>query len=405
MALDSKVRDALKDYFSKDYDNSLAYKDRPALALIKKDEKFAGDSFVVPLAITASQGRSATFASAQSAQSAGRVKKFRVPTVQNFQNAYINDEDILASKNKGEGAFFDLLTQNMETAQDNLMRDLNIDLYRDASGARGQVASLSGQTFKPKNLNDLVNFEQDMVLVASDTTTGALRSGTATITNIQPDGTITYSGTITSLANNDYLFVKGDAADNGGTPLKMYGFASYGPSSISTSDSFCGTNRSVDARRMAMQYIDFTSEGLLSPQDTISKMAFKAFQIGGGRPDTLLCNSSFMQSLLNDLGSKIVYCDVKSDDVANVLFKGVRVVTPHGTIEVMEDRDCPSTDLVLLQRADWTIFSRGTIAGLNDIDGLEFLRAATAPAEEIRFNFYGNLVSKAPGRSCRAKIA
>lgn len=405
MALDTKVRDSLKQYYTEDFDNTLAYKDRPALALIKKVEKFEGDSFNVVLPISSSQGRSGTFANAQAAASAGRSKKFVIPTIQNFQNAYINDEDILASRNAGAGSFFDLLTQNMETAQNNLMLDLNTDIYRDGTGVRGVVASYSSNTFKPANLNDIVNFEVDMVIVAAATATGTLRVGSGTITNIQPDGTITFTGTITSIANGDLVFAAGDAQNGGSTPIKMFGFASYGPATISGGDSFCGTNRSTDARRMAMQYIDFTTDGLLSPQDTINRMAQKAYQIGGGHPDILLSNSAFMTALLNDLGSKIVYCDVNGDEVAKVSFQGVRVNTPHGMVQVVEDRACPSTDLVLIEKGDWTIFSRGPVAALNDIDGLEFARAYNAPAEEIRFHFYGNLACKAPGHSCRAKIA
>lgn len=405
MALDSKVRDALKQYYTNDFENTLCFQDHAFLSMIEKDESFGGDSYNVPLWITSSQGRSATFARAQANQAAGRVKKFVVPTVQDFQNAYVYDEDIKASKQRGDEAFFSIIRQSMEAAQQNLMRDIAIDLYRDASGARGQVASLSGQTFKPKNLNDLVNFEVDMVLKAcsSASNTGSLRVGSATITNIATDGTITYTGTITSLANNDYLFVDGDGAD-GGSALKLFGLQSWGPSSVTPGDSFNGVDRSVDARRLAMQYIDFTSTGMLSPQDTINQMMFKARQIGGGRPDVLFANSTFINSLINDLASKIVYVDVKSQ-VADVMFKGVRVVTPYGTINVVEDRDCPSTDLFLLQMNDWKLFSRGPVAGLNDIDSLEFLRSATAAAEEIRFNFYGNTVCRAPGHSCRAKIA
>ena len=70
-----------------------------------------------------------------------------------------------------------------------------------------------------------------MVIVAASTTTGSLRSGSGTITAIDRDaGTITYTGTITSLTANDYLFTQGDAP-NGGANVKVSGLAAWIPSS------------------------------------------------------------------------------------------------------------------------------------------------------------------------------
>ena len=67
MALDlTTFAAALKQHYTTDMVENMVYKDNPLLALIPKYEQFGGENLKLPIKYGIPQGRSATFATAQS---------------------------------------------------------------------------------------------------------------------------------------------------------------------------------------------------------------------------------------------------------------------------------------------------------------------------------------------------
>src|SRR5690606_37988352 len=109
---------------------------------------------------------------------------------------------------------------------------------------------ISTNTITLTEADDVRNFKIGMTLIASANADGSTpRTGSAVVTAVDEDtGTVTVDSAagITSFANSDYLFRKGDP----GTCVD--GLEVMFPlTAPTTGDSFRGVDRSVDVRRLA----------------------------------------------------------------------------------------------------------------------------------------------------------
>jgi hypothetical protein len=102
----SSVAGILKELYDDQKIQWLTYKDNPTLAMMKKEEKFPGKYFPVPVVYGLSQGASATFSSAYNNQSSPTVAEFLVTRVADFSLATI-DGQLLAAAQTDPGAFID----------------------------------------------------------------------------------------------------------------------------------------------------------------------------------------------------------------------------------------------------------------------------------------------------------
>jgi hypothetical protein len=97
MALDMTSFDAaLKQHYTDDMVLNLVYKDNPLLALMPKMESFGGKNLPIPLIYGNPQGRSATFATAQSvgASSSSAITDFVLTRVKDYAIATIDNETL-----------------------------------------------------------------------------------------------------------------------------------------------------------------------------------------------------------------------------------------------------------------------------------------------------------------------
>jgi hypothetical protein len=160
---------ALKElYTGDDFMKDLVYAKNPLLALVPKDESpagFAGKYIPVPLVYGTPQGRSATFATAQSNQTAPVDVAFFVYRVSNYQIVTITNELLMASKDD-VGSFIDQAKLNMDTGFRNISNDLAHDLFATATGERGQISAISTGVITLVDANSVVNFEVGMSLVS-----------------------------------------------------------------------------------------------------------------------------------------------------------------------------------------------------------------------------------------------
>jgi hypothetical protein len=409
---------ALKElYTGDDYMKDLVYKKNPFFALVPKNESpsgFAGKYIPVPLVYGAPQGRSATFANAQSNQTAPALASFFVYRVSDYQLVTITNELLEATKDDA-GAFVDEAKLNMDTGFRNLSNDIAFSLFADASGARGEIGAISTGVITLASPNSVVQFEVGMVLVSfavSGTTytqsTGA-NLGYVIAVN-RSAGTITVSATAGGAAGTPTnwstsfpkLAVQGDISFGSlalqTAFLKISGLAAWLPSTApSASENFWGVDRSVDVTRLAGVRFDGSGE-------TIEEALIDAASLvsrEGGMPDMCFMNFSSYAALEKSLGSKVQYVTVKHEE-ADIAFAGITVNAPYGPITVIPDRNCPALKAYLLQMDTWKLRSLGKVPHIltYGLEGLEGLRIGNADALEIRIGFYGNLICNAPGWNC-----
>ena len=272
---------ALKElYTGDDYMKDLVYKKNPFLALVPKDEApggFAGKYIPVPLIYGTPQGRSATFATGQTNQTAPALSSFFVYRVSNYQIVTITNELLEATKDNA-GAFVDEAKLNMDTGFRNISNDLALDLFGDGSGSRGSYSAISTGVITLTNANQVVNFEVGMALVSYSVSGSTYTQSTGAaigyvIAVNRSAGTVTVSATAGGSAGTPtnwstsfpYLGVSGDVAF--GTIsvttsyLKASGLGAWVPSTApGSSDSFWGVNRSADVTRLGGVRFDGSAE-------------------------------------------------------------------------------------------------------------------------------------------------
>lgn len=414
---------ALKElYTGDDYMKDLVYKKNPLLALVPKDESpsgFAGKYIPVPLVYGTPQGRSASFSTAQSNQTAPSLASFFVYRVSNYQLVTITNELLEATKDDA-GAFVDEAKLNMDTGFRNISNDLALDLYGAANGVRGQISSITSGVIVLSSSASVVNFEVGMALVSfSISGTTYTQSTSAAIGYVigvnRSTGTVTVSATAggsagtptnwsTSFPN---LAVQGDVAFGALTVqtqfLKVSGLGAWLPTTAPTAgDSFWGVDRSSDVTRLAGVRFDGSAESI--EEALIDAASLVARE--GGMPDMCFTNFTSYAALEKSLGSKVQYVDVKHDE-ADIAFAGIRIHAPYGPITVVPDRSCPALTAYLLQMDTWKIRSLGKAPHIltYGLEGLEGLRVGNADALEIRIGYYANLICNAPGWNCTVVLS
>lgn len=415
---------ALKElYTGDDYMKDLVYKKNPLLALLPKNEApggFSGKYIPVPLVYGTPQGRSATFSTAQSNQTAPSLASFFVYRVSNYQLVTITNELLEATKDDA-GAFVDEAKLNMDTGFRNISNDLALDIFGSANGQRGVISAISTGVITLTQAADIVNFEVGMALVSySVSGTTPTQSTSAAIGYViavnRSAGQLTVSATAggaagtptnwsTSFPNlavqGDINFVSGGLST--ASKLKISGLAAWLPiTAPSSGDNFWGVDRSADVTRLAGVRFDGSAESI--EEALVDASALVARE--GGQPDMCFMSFASYAALEKSLGSKVQYVSVKHDE-ADIAFAGITVNAPYGPITCMPDRNCPAKTAYLLQMDCWKLRSLGKAPHVltYGLEGLEGLRVGNADALEIRIGYYANLICNAPGWNCVIQLS
>lgn len=413
---------ALKELYTddKDYMRDLVYKENPFLALVPKNESpdgFAGKYIPVPLEYGTPQGRSHTFLDAQGNQTATSLASYFVYVISDYQLVTITN--LLMEQTKtNAGAFVDAAKLQMDGGFRNITNNIAFELFGDGSGTRGIIGSATGPssgqyTITLSNAQAIVNFEVGMSL-----NNITISSGTVTINASGAIGTVAAvnraTGVILVTAATDAswalagnaLVVNGDVnagALNTGTSLALSGLAAWIPQTApSGSDSFWGVNRSVDSTRLAGCRFDASAYTI--EEGMTNALAFLNRE--GGKPDLAIMDFASYAALVNSLGAKVQYVQVKHDEV-EVAFEGITFQSAYGRVTVLADRSCPAQTCYLLQMNTWKLRSLGKVPHIltYGMEGLEGLRVGNADALEIRIGYYGNLICAAPGWNCVVSLS
>jgi len=423
---------ALKELYvdNSDYMRDLVYAENPWLTLVPKNESpdgFAGKYLPVPIQYGNSSGRSHTFANAQTNQNPNLYNSFFVYVIQDYQLVTITNLLIEQTKTNA-GAFVDEMKREMDGGIRNITNNVAFELFGSGTATRGMIGVLAGAgpyTITLTNPQAIVNFEVNMIIQASAADGGAVKpTGTpltpdlAQITAVnRSTGVITFivlqGAPQTNWAVNDSITMQGDIPPAGGSGsgplgatgsyLAISGLAAWVPATDpSPTDSFWGVNRSSDPTRLAGLRYDATSYSI--EEGMTNALAFLNRE--GGRPDLCIMDFASYAALVNSLGAKVQYVEVKHDEV-DVAFEGVRFHSAYGYVTVLADRSCPPQTAYVLTTDTWKLRSLGKVPHIltYGIEGLEGLRVGNSDALEVRIGHYGNLVCSAPGLNMLVKLS
>jgi hypothetical protein len=380
---------------------NLVYADHPLLAMLSKSEDFYGENMVLAVRIGDTQGRSATFATAQANITNFQAKKFIITRAKDYQLFSLETEAILATK-RDKGALIKALDTEIESAMNNISKSLAVSLYRGQSGYLGQLDTDpgTGTSLTLKNANDVTSFEVGMKIVFAATKVGALRAGGArTISGVNRDtGVLTISAAAdAALDANDYIFAEGDAAA-GSSVLKVSGLEDWLPASAPTSgDNHFSLDRSSDPTRLAGLRMDVSG---LNPEEACVTI-FSRQAREGGKPTHLMVNHADYRNIEISLGSKVVYEDLK---VGEIGFQAIKVNGPKGPVKILADQDCPSGRGFSLDMRHWKLYSLEKCPQMLDLDGNKLSREASADRWEGRIAYFAQLGNTAPGYNANATL-
>jgi hypothetical protein len=419
---------AMKKIYPQKRVELIFYKHHPLMAKMAKAEDFYGFDQGGTMAIAVqsgapSGGRSATFGNAQANISAGNDERFNISRKTDYQLWKLNNEVIEASS-RDVGAIMRVLQNKGDAALLNLSRNLAAMLYGNGGGARGRGnnAAPVGTTIVLANPGDIVFFERDMVLVASDVdgsgTNGVIRgpgggaaADTALVTGVDRSaGSFTVNAIPASWGNQDYYFQQGDVSGlttgAPGLPAAVTGnvvtgLAGWIPTTapVAGVDNFFGLDRGVDPTRLAGSRFN----GIGLPIEESLKRISTLIVRNGGRPDTVFLNPIDYERLELSLEGRARFetmtTQVGGKRSATVGFDSMVITTTAGKANVFADVNCPQGSGYMLQMDTWKfhhlkgcphMITQGAGAGggrmVNDNDQVEF-----------RSVYRGNLACTAPG--------
>ena len=401
MGLDLTSFDAaLKQHYTNDRVEDMVYKRNPFLALLTKMEQFGGKNLPIPIIYGNPQGRSKTFGNAKTrgAATSTKVDDFVLTRVKDYSIATIDNETLEASKGDAN-AFMTAFSTEVDGAINSLTRSIAIGVFRDSSAAIGQVlatpSNASPWVITLKQSSDVTNFElQQVINIWSAKSGGTQRSSDGSDTSwvvvaVDRDaGTITLDGTYSgsgTIAANDYIFIEGDRG------LGISGLSDWIPDSAPGSTLFFGVNRSVDVTRLGGLRMDGTGlpieEALIEGDAKVNREGFYI--------DHYFMNPKKLADLKKALGTKVQYVTLQAN--ARISFTGVMVDGDKGPITCLADFNCPYDHIYGLAMEYWKLYSLGKAVRPVPSDGLDMLRQDTADGVEVRYGFYGNLATRAPG--------
>lgn len=363
----------------------------------------AGRGYVVPIEYTHGSAVGPTFATAQalaqgtaSGSTPGR-DRWVCQHTEVHAMAYWSRASMLAAEGKGAGEVFDLLEREVSAATARLKKRLAHAAVEQGYGRIGTITAVTSTTCTiSASAINRVSVGDELVAAAAHTS-GALRSATMLrVDGWDADtGVITLSADPTALgwAANDTLFF--DGYRNTTTPLMPFGLGAWCPATAPTSTTFNGVNRlgnpDLGGHRVSASGLDHASAFI--------KAANRAFKYGT-QIDAIYCSPEDYEILSADKdATKTIQIAVGKYDIG---FDGVSVNTHAGACPVIPDA-------MYEQGTAWAgpwkdkryapfIAHNDDLVNIDDIDGLQFTRAATSTNFEMRLYFRGQYIMPAPGK-------
>lgn len=384
----TELAPVLKELYVDGLDEDLIYKNHPLLGMLRHERDFGGRYKRVAIRYGKPAGTSRTFSTAQTNAYTSLYTAFNVTRVNDYGVAKIDGESVDLARSGDDSILIDDLQVEIDGTLASLGDRAAMSAYRGTSGSRGTVGSGTSSPITLSNVEDIYFWEVGDVMTANDTDdTTTPRSGSGTITNIDEDaGTITYTGTITSLAVGDYLFKQGDEG------LSAAGLAAWCPATAPTSTLFFGVDRSVSTRLGGMRF-NGTTYGF----EEVFIRAKARLARSNSRPDYYFINPT-------DLANFQVAASGQKVGVQSREYNmGFDTVSAYG-VKFVEDPDCPRGVAYGIPMCCFWWATLGDAPRIINEDGLEIQRSASADSYELRCTYRGNFMSDAPGLIQRVSL-
>lgn len=388
----------LKEHYRGQVVADLTFKNRPAFGLMPKRTGVGGKTYPLPIKIANLAGASNRFADAVGARQGSVYDQWAMTHVESYATATIDHKTsrLLAGDRNG---FIELVTSEIDSSFETFANDTQFSLFSDGSGVRGVVTGApAGAVITLANEDQTRNFYVGMQLDVAATVGGAVTGEQPRVVAVDPNGpTITVSA-IGTIADTNFLFRRGDAADAGAN-VKNEGFASWmpDPATITGGDDHFGIDRSVEKRRLLGQFRDATGDTV---EQTLVEFAATIMKQGEGQPDVAIINPTTHAVLAQEVEQRGRYDKVSSTD-ARVFYSSLKIMTGAGEIDVIADPWCPAGEGYLLQLNTWELFSTDPLPTFISEDGARLHRLEAANEHEFRIGGYFNLACVAPGKNGR----
>lgn len=399
---------ALKQYYLNIIPENETYKKRPFFALVPKIVTFEGLNSPLPLMYSNPQGVSATFSSAQGAETPTQFQAFTLTRAPKYGFATLQGEAYLAARSS-VGSFVSSFATEIDNTFLEMTQDIHFDLYGDGSGIRSTIGAIAGTTpnwtVTLGNPTDVRKFSVGMSLVTGPNASTVDSQGTVqTIDRI--NGIISYVTTTGTPLLNDGIYRLGSQ----GPTLNLSGLAAWLPMGGPTAAPFFGVSRQVDSGRLAGIWLDARGNSVFDALITLATQ----IDTNGGTPDYAFMHPLKYAELVKQLGNQVLYENIIMEEYGNIGFKAVVVQTDFGEIRVISDSMAtpissnqyslpgPTTysngyPIYMLQLDTWYLMSLDQAPHIIQDDGLFVIRQPNEDAISVRLRFLGNLGCRAPG--------
>lgn len=421
----------LKSYYlSNDRVQNLAYTNRPATALIRKDTSWGGedDGFKIPVAYDDVQTRSASYAVITANRGQTSSVRFSLGRKRNYSSVQISRETMKAA-DKDKLAFMKARRSQIDSMINNMANDNEFSLFRDGSGVLGRVGSISGNTVTLSDARDVrffsVNKKVQWLAGAASAysvseTQGALLDSAIVSTVDAVDrsaGTVTFNqvpSTYPTNAANDYIVGYGDAyafsdaTSTANTYKKIRGFAAWlkNPADSDWGTAFNGVVRSVDKEKLGGIYYDAAAASVDTEVALINAGALA--NAAGGNPDVVFLHPlrvALLAQLMDGHGASRTDRTRMQSEKGKISFKSIVLNTGAGEVDVISAPACPYNEGYMLQLDTWVLASLDDMPHLVLDDGGAARADSTYDALNIEVAAYGDLGCTAPGYNVRIKFA
>ncbi len=383
----SDIEVALREAYE-DTGLDILAKDHVLLGLIDSDTKFYETKKRIPIKYGNPQGASPVFATAQTNAFASKADAFELTRKNIYQVANIDGEMIeQAAVGKGE-EFLNEICGILDNSMVEVTNRIALSVYRSGGAAIGQVGSGTASPITMLNIEEVDNLEIGMVIAANDTNDAvSMKSGTGVITAIDYNtGIVTYTGTITSLAVNDYIFVDGFAG------AAADGLEGWCPESAPGATEFYGVVRNVNSR-LGGTRLDCS---LMQPEEVFERVNARGARLTK-KPSVWMVHPTDLANMNINLASQKTIVDSRHYDFG---FEGLAA---YGA-KIVPDTDCQRGVMWGVPLDHFKMYSLGAAPKILNADGNNLLRAAAADKYEGRVGARYNFGCNAPGLIVRAKL-
>ncbi len=394
---------SLAPVFKELYPRGLAeilYKKCKLAGWLPKEGNFTGNQAdIVPL-ISGVRG-STRFADALEDQSVVKTLKFAVPRRRDYAIASVDAETMAASEND-KGAFAKVLDEQTRGAMYELQESFGYQIYHNGGGARAQgdgAWTVTSNTIVISDSNARVYFQNEMRIqfASTDGTSGAVRSGYVTIDKVQATPSsctlitkeANVQAEVPTVANNDYIFRKGDFGNC------IEGLLAWIPSTAPGATPFLGVDRTIHTTKLGgLRFNASDSSGIIE-EIIIDALAYASTE--GAEPDAIFMGPRRFAELVKSAYGKTEI--LESSTMPGIGYKAIQFPCDWGTVSIIGDAKCPHNHAFALTKETIHFKHLKAFPHFAQDDGRKYSRNESADGIQFRTRWWGNMCVEKPGHN------